>query len=342
MAWEADVKEVVDCCNRFNIRIDARAIGISNETPSFNISVFINHVRLIKNQFFFSDLSRLIANDHVRINIELYGKVYYMSLRCLGILCTIILKPGILTLNTWTDRFGMHQVIGPIKLLPNCDRTDYSSGIFIGSEVPLYNIGTLDFIITAQVDLDKNISMHKCKVDYNQMIKIVNMFESMHAHNKNLYYVMTFVSGTPVIVLLEGYQILRNAALEKSYSDAKFPINRVCQYEQICTKPACAFTHSDKCVMCRAYCSPAHLSQSHREQPELVMHSMKYIYKIVQTSHDPEVDAIRKKKMGVRGEVKLSRVKIECIELDEPPVPIKRKPTSDEADEFLAKLFKTE
>lgn len=289
--WEKNIHEVVNCCAKFDVRVDQHVVK-RFQRSSVNVSLIINVIVMLQRPMFFKELSGLFTDDPIRLDIEVWGEIFKVSLRCLNILCKIIAKPGIGMINILIKQYGMAEMPQAIQLLRGSGASQYKNSVSIGCESPLPNIGAMYFIIAIQKPLSHETNMYKCRAEYKQIVKLIDKFEKMHSDTKEIINVITFVDRYPVLVLLNGRQILYRQHQEPPLTYV-IPLIRTCTHGKICTRPFCTYLHRDSCkLLCRAYCSPAHISHYHNDDQSLVMDSLRYVYNLSSDGSDPEIESI--------------------------------------------------
>lgn len=295
--WSADIKRVVECCEEFNVMISHPEIEQFTKS-SVNVNI-INHVtNVVQNSLFFEKLSQMSAAHPIRLDIRVCREVYKISLRFLNILCKIVRRTRFAAVNICIMRYNMDKVGHPVYLPRGKHNRQYKRGLFIGCETPLINIESLEFVIAYQTQISSDVIIYKCHATYKQVIKLINMFEKMQADAKGIINLMTFVDRYPVIVLLDGVQILYKQHQEPQIT-YKFPLIRTCIHGKNCTRLFCANLHNERCNQtCYMYCAPAHISHYHNTQQLLVMDSMRKVYQLEPKELDPEIEFIRKSRIA--------------------------------------------
>lgn len=308
MSWTTDLDEIVQLCKEMNVRVDTRHFH-NFENSSFNVSDAVNITRQLPRPDFFRRASKLIARDPIRLEVDVRGETFKLSIRCINLLCKVILRAGIIQINIWSAVYCMAPINSAVKVKPGDFYPAHSNGIVIGCESPLPNISAMEFTIAIQIRKYRDVEMYKCRVDYNQIIKLINRFEVIHMNNPDILHIMTFVDRQPVLVLLDGMQLLYNANPKKAAGTPIIPIVCLCQYEKACAKPMCTYSHPKECNICKIYNSPAHVSHCHSTSQTALMDSMQYIYEVKETTHDPDVDQIRHARIDRNGKaMKKSRI----------------------------------
>lgn len=299
MGWTSDVDDVIKLCNEMSIRIETH-IFHTFENSKFNVSDAVNMVRRLQRPDFFKQAAKLIAHDPIRIEIVSFGEVYTLSIRCLNILCKLVAKAGLVQVNAWSSVYNMEPIPNPVKIKPCEYYAVHDAGIVIGCETQLQDINKLEFTIAIQVSKYKDVEIYKCRVDYNQIIKLITKFESLYANSSSILHIMTFVDRHPVIILLDGKQILYKPTPSDTTEKYCIPIVCVCQYDKVCAKPICAYSHR-VCGYCKIYNSPAHMTHCHNINQTTVMESMRYVYKVNAETRDIDVEQMRQNRVNRNG-----------------------------------------